>query len=45
MQKGMATAAVNMGRTDPAPTGPIRLTCTSVERPTTTSEAKTIQIR
>ena len=45
MQKGMDTAAVNMGRRDPAPTGPTRFTCSSVESPTTTREAKTIQMR
>ena len=45
MQKGMETAAVNMGRTAPAPMGPIPRTWTSVETPTTTSEAKTIHTR
>ena len=45
MQKGMEKAAVNMGSTAPAPTGPTRLTCTSVETPATRREAKTIQTR
>ena len=42
MQNGIAKAAVNIGSTAPAPTKPSRRTCNSVERPTTTSEAKTI---
>ena len=42
MQKGMANAAVNMGRTAPAPAGPSRRTCNRVDRPTTTREATTI---
>ena len=47
MQKGMETAAVNMGSIAPAPNGPMRRTCSRVESPTTTSEAKThpIQVR
>ena len=45
MQKGMETAAVNMGRRAPAPTGPRPRACTSVEIPTTTREANTIQSR
>ena len=44
MQNGMAKAAVNIGRTAPAPTGPILRTCISVDKPTTTREAKTIQV-
>ena len=45
MQKGMETAAVNIGSMAPAPNGPMRRTCSRVDRPTTTSEAKTIQSR
>ena len=45
MQKGMAKAAVNMGNTAPAPTGPRRRTWRMVDRPQTRSEAKTIQMR
>ena len=45
MQNGMEKAAVNIGRTAPDPTGPIRRTCTNVERPTAISEAKTIQVK
>ena len=45
MQKGMAKAAVNMGRTVPAPTGPRRRTCSRVARPHTNREAKTIHVR
>ena len=44
MQKGMAKAAVNMGRTAPAPTGPSRRTWISVDKPTTRREAKTIHV-
>ena len=45
MQKGIEKAAVNMGSTAPAPTGPTRRTCTSVDTPATRREAKTIQTR
>ena len=45
MQNGMEKAAVNIGRTAPAPTGPTRRTCSSVDTPTTSSEAKTIHTR
>ena len=45
MQNGIEKAAVNIGRTAPAPTGPTRFTCSSVESPTTISEAKTIHAR
>ena len=45
MQNGMEKAAVNSGRTDPAPTGPSRRTCSSVASPTTTRDAKTIHAR
>ena len=45
MQKGIEKAAVNMGSTALAPTGPIRRTCTSVDTPATSREAKTIQTR
>ena len=44
MQNGMAKAAVKNGITAPAPNGPRRRTCTSVERPTASSEAKTIHV-
>ena len=42
MQNGMEKAAVNMGSMEPAPTSPTRRTCTSVDRPATSSEANTI---
>ena len=45
MQKGMETAAVNMGSRALAPTGPIRRAWITVDMPTTTREANTIQIR
>ena len=45
MQNGMAKAAVNIGSTAPAPTGPSRRTCRIVDRPQTRSEAKTIHTR
>ena len=45
MQNGMEKAAVNMGRTAPAPTGPNRRVCNSVDAPQTTREAKTIHDR
>ena len=45
MQKGMEKAAVNMGSTARAPTGPMPLTCTRVDSPTTIREAKTIHDR
>jgi hypothetical protein len=45
MQNGIEKAAVNIGATAPAPTGPNLRTCTSVPTPTTTSEAKTIHTR
>ena len=45
MQKGIAKAAVNMGRTVPAPAGPNRRTCNRVARPHTSREAKTIHVR
>ena len=45
MQKGIEKAAVNMGSTAPPPTGPMRRTCTSVDMPATSREAKTIQTR
>ena len=45
IQKGMEKAAVVIGRTVPAPTGPSRRTCSSVAIPVTTSEAKTIHTR
>ena len=45
MQNGMEKAAVNMGRVAPAPMGPTRRTCSSVDSPTTTREAKTIHTR
>ena len=45
MQKGMEKAAVNMGSTARDPMGPIPRTCTRVDRPTTTREAKTIHDR
>ena len=44
MQKGMEKAAVKNGSTAPAPTGPRRRTCTSVEMPTTSSDANTIHV-
>ena len=45
MQKGMEKAAVNMGSTAPAPTGPTRRTCNSVDTPATSRDAKTIQTK
>ena len=45
MQNGMEKAAVNMGSTAPAPTGPARRTCTSVDTPATSREAKTIHTK
>ena len=45
MQNGMEKAAVNIGRTAPPPIGPTRRTCSSVDTPTTTREAKTIHTR
>ena len=45
MQKGMEKAAVNIGSTAPAPTGPMRRTCSRVAAPQTSSEANTIQVR
>ena len=45
IQNGMEKAAVNMGRTAPAPTGPRRRTCTRVERPTAINDAKTIHVK
>ena len=45
MQKGMAKAAVNMGRTALPPTGPAVFTWISVDSPTTSSDANTIQMR
>ena len=45
MQNGMANGAVAIGITEPAPTGPTRLTCSRVATPTTSSEAKTIHTR
>ena len=45
MQNGMENAAVNMGKTAPAPIGPMRRTCMKVDRPQTTKEAKTIHTK
>ena len=45
MQNGMEKAAVNIGSTAPAPTGPTRRTCSKVATPQTSSEANTIQVR
>ena len=45
MQNGMEKAAVNMGRSAPAPIGPSRRTCSNVDTPTTIREAKTIHTR
>lgn len=45
MQNGIENAAVNIGSTAPPPTGPIRRTCTSVDTPTTSSDANTIHVR
>ena len=45
MQKGMETAAVNIGSSAPAPTGPTRRTWTKVDNPTTIREAKTTHSR
>ena len=44
MQNGMANAAVNIGSTAPAPTVPMRRTCSSVETPTTMSATKIIHV-
>ena len=44
MQKGIANAAVNIGRTTPPPNGPTRRAWIKVEIPTTTKDAKTIQL-
>ena len=45
MQNGIAKAAVNMGRTAPAPTGPNLRTCINVDTPQTSREAKTTHTR
>ena len=45
MQNGIENAAVNIGSTAPPPIGPNRRTWISVDTPTTTSDANTIQIR
>ena len=45
MQKGMENAAVNIGRSAPAPTGPNLRTWMSVDTPTTRSEANIIHDR
>lgn len=42
MQKRIENAAMNMGATTPAQTGPTRRTHISVDTPTTSSDAKTI---
>ena len=44
MQNGIANAAVNIGNTMPAPTGPTRRVWIRVEIPTTMSDANTIQM-
>ena len=44
IQNGIANAAVNIGRTTPPPIGPTRRAWIRVEIPTTTNDAKTIQL-
>ena len=45
MQNGMENAAVNMGNMDPVPTRPTLRTCTSVDTPATSRDAKTTHTR